>query len=41
LAQRCHPAQSDRRIAEVFAEERPLLRPLTAAGSALIWLITY
>jgi len=31
LAQRFHPEQSDRRIAEVFAEERPLLRPLTAA----------
>ena len=31
LAQRFHPEQSDRRIAEVFEEERPLLRPITAA----------
>lgn len=31
LAQRFHPEQSDRRIAEVFEEERPLLRPFTAA----------
>lgn len=31
LAQRFHPEQSDRRIAEVFEEERPRLRPITAA----------
>lgn len=31
LAQRFHPEQSDRRIAEAFEEERPLLRPFTAA----------
>ena len=31
LAQRFHPEQGDRRIAEVFEEERPLLRPFTAA----------
>ena len=31
LAQRFHPEQSDRRIAEVFEEERPRLRPFTAA----------
>lgn len=31
LAQRFHPEQSDRRIAEVFEDERPLLRPFTAA----------
>jgi transposase len=30
LAQRFHPEHSDRRIAEVFEEERPLLRPFTA-----------
>ena len=27
-----HPGQGDRRIAEVFEEERPLLRPFTAAS---------
>ena len=31
LAQRFHPEQGDRRIAEVFEEERPRLRPFTAA----------
>lgn len=31
LAQRFHPEQSERRIAEVLEEERPLLRPFTAA----------
>lgn len=31
LAQRFHPTQSERRIAEVFQEERPLLRPFMAA----------
>lgn len=31
LAQRFHPEQSDRRIAEVFEAERPLLRSFTAA----------
>jgi len=31
LAGRFHPEQGGRRIAEVFEEERPLLRPFTAA----------
>ena len=31
LAGRRHPAQPDRTVAECFAEERPLLRPVTAA----------
>ncbi len=31
LAQRFHPEHSERRIAEVFETERPLLRPFTAA----------
>lgn len=30
LAQRSHPTQPQRTIAECFAEERPLLRPITA-----------
>jgi transposase len=30
LAQRCHPTQSQRTIAACFADEQPLLRPITA-----------
>jgi len=30
LAQRAHPTQSERTIAQCFAEEQPLLRPVTA-----------
>ncbi len=31
LAQRSHPTQRQRTIAECFAEEQPLLRPITAS----------
>ncbi|MGB7815924.1 MAG: IS21 family transposase, partial [Methylotenera sp.] len=31
LAGRSHPEQSSRTIAECFAEEQPLLRPVTAS----------
>jgi hypothetical protein len=31
LAGRRHPAEAGRTVAECFAEEQPLLRPVTAA----------